>query len=95
VERWRVSDPTGVAQRAAYARIIETLDYALTDEYVGPPTPTQTEKGAFLDKLEDEAYIQIITGQRAVGEHDRFVEEWKANGGDQLTQEVNEWYASL
>ena len=95
VERWRVSDPTGVAQRAAYARIIETLDYALTDEYVGPPTPTQTEKGAFLDKLEDEAYIQIITGQRGISEHDRFVEEWKANGGDQLTQEVNEWYASL
>ena len=95
VEKWRVSDPTGKAQRAAYKRIIETLDYAITDEFVGPPTKTQTEKAAFLSKLENEAYIQIITGQRKIDEHDNFVKDWKANGGDQLTQEINEWYHSL
>lgn len=95
VEKMKLTDPYAATRRAASARILETLDWAMVDEYMGPPTPTQTEKDAYLNKLENETYIQIITGQLGVQDHDRFVQEWKSNGGDEITREVNEWYASL
>ena len=52
------------------------------------------EKQAYLDKLELEYFTGIIMGTRPIEDFDKYVEEWKANGGDQITAEVNEWYAS-
>ena len=47
-----------------------------------------------LSRIEDEAYIAIITGQKPVDYFDTFVSEWKANGGNILTEEANEWWQS-
>lgn len=47
-----------------------------------------------LNKIRDEAFIAIITGTQDVNSFDAFVEEWKANGGDVLTQEANDWWQS-
>lgn len=47
---------------------------------------------AELQKIVDEAYISIITGDKPVDYFDEFVAKWKKSGGDQLTQEANEWY---
>ncbi len=49
---------------------------------------------AELDKIENEAYIAIITGEKPVDYFDTFVKEWRAAGGDQLEKEVNDWYAT-
>jgi putative aldouronate transport system substrate-binding protein len=51
--------------------------------------------GAELNKLEDEAYIAIITGERPLSYFDTFVSQWKAQGGDILTRETNDWWNSL
>ncbi|MCU6713032.1 extracellular solute-binding protein [Paenibacillus sp. J5C_2022] len=73
----------------------------LTDEgkviaegYGGAPTDTMGEKRATLDKMETETFTKIIYGALPLDQFDKFVEDWKKLGGDQITQEVNEWNAS-
>lgn len=48
-----------------------------------------------LDKIRDESYISIITGDKPIEFFDEFVGKWRKAGGDKLEQEANEWYASL
>ncbi|MDU5951046.1 MAG: hypothetical protein E6Z15_28795, partial [Paenibacillus macerans] len=60
--------------------------------WFGLPTPTMSQKGATLDKLQEETFIKIITGSAPVSDFDAFVENWKKLGGEQITKEVNEWY---
>ncbi|OOC61282.1 extracellular solute-binding protein [Paenibacillus ihbetae] len=61
-------------------------------EFYGLPTATQVEKGAQLDKLMQETFTKIIMGS-SVDEFDKFVASWKSLGGDEITQEVNNWYS--
>ena len=37
--------------------------------------------------------VVVITGDD-ISEFDKAVEKWYADGGEALTQEVNEWYAA-
>lgn len=63
-------------------------------EFYGAPVPTQQTKQATLDKLELETFTKIIVGESSVDEFDRFVEKWNKLGGDQITNEINEWKAT-
>lgn len=65
----------------------------LIDKFVAAPTPTMVERKSTLAKLQDETFIKIILGE-SIDNFDKFVEDWKRLGGDQMTQEVNDWYAS-
>lgn len=47
-----------------------------------------------LDKLRDNTFISMIMGETPIDEFDTFVEQWKAQGGEDITNEVNEWYQS-
>ncbi len=71
---------------------ISQNDTAIHNQFAGPPTKTMLSKSELLTKLESESYLKIIYGDEPIEYFDQFVEEWKANGGDQLIQEVNEWY---
>lgn len=53
-------------------------------------TKTMQTKWSNLKKLEDETLLKIIMGSAPIEEFDTFVEKWKQQGGDQITQEVNE-----
>ena len=44
-----------------------------------------------LDGLRSEAFYAIIKGDQPLDAFDDFVSNWKSGGGDQITQEVNEW----
>ena len=48
------------------------------------------EKGYALSQLEQDAYLQIIAGKKPPDYFDTFVKEWKNNGGQQITKEVNQ-----
>ncbi len=48
-----------------------------------------------LQTMEKQIYTNIIYGKEPIDAFDKFVEEWKSQGGDQITQEVNEWYQSV
>lgn len=47
-----------------------------------------------LNKLRDNTFLAIIMGESPVDYFDTFVEQWKAQGGDEISAEVNEWYQS-
>ncbi|HIW34894.1 MAG TPA: sugar ABC transporter substrate-binding protein, partial [Candidatus Paenibacillus intestinavium] len=53
-------------------------------------TKTMQTKWSNLKKIEDEAFLKIIMGSAPIEEFDTFVEKWKQQGGDQITEEVNE-----
>ncbi|MCM3700860.1 extracellular solute-binding protein [Paenibacillus macerans] len=63
----------------------------LREKFVGAPTPTMVERKATLEKLQNEVFVKIILGD-PIDKFDQFVADWKKLGGDQITQEVNEWY---
>ncbi|MFD3260032.1 extracellular solute-binding protein [Paenibacillus lentus] len=65
-------------------------DNYIFDAFYGAPTPTMVEKLATLEKMEEEVFTKIIMGQ-SLDNFDKFVEDWKKLGGEQITKEVNEW----
>ncbi|WP_010268407.1 extracellular solute-binding protein [Paenibacillus senegalensis] len=65
----------------------------LYSEFQGAATPTMSQKMASLKKMQDETFTKIIMGQSPISAFDKFVEDWKKLGGDQITEEVNEWYS--
>jgi putative aldouronate transport system substrate-binding protein len=69
----------------------DVYDHAL---YYGGPTPTMVETGAYLQKIEEEAFAKIIMGE-PLSLFDDFVENWMSGGGADITVEVNEWRAGL
>lgn len=66
---------------------------AIRDQYFGVPTPGMGKYKADLTKLEVEYFTKIIVGQLPIDAFDEFVQEWKKKGGDEITAEVNTWYA--
>jgi len=64
------------------------------NEFVGAPTETLVLRGPTLTQMEYEAFIAIIMGS-PISEFDRFVDDWKNQGGDAITDEVNAWYRSV
>ncbi|MBO9606548.1 MAG: extracellular solute-binding protein [Paenibacillaceae bacterium] len=69
--------------------------FAVRGEFTAGTTATMQEKGDYLNKLEMETFGAIIAGSKPLDEFDKFVQTWKAQGGDKITQEVNEWYKSV
>lgn len=72
--------------------LLSQPDISYIDMFSGPPTPTMKERLDYLKKIELQTFSEIIYGQRSIDEFDRFVENWKSSGGDQMTKEVNEWF---
>ena len=60
-------------------------------EYNGPPTPTMISSDAYLKKIELETFANIIIGGSPLSAFDKFVEDWRKNGGEEITAEVLEW----
>lgn len=58
-------------------------------QYYGMTDAMET-KWVNLTKLENEAFVQIITGKEPVDYFDTFVSEWKKQGGDEITDEVTQ-----
>jgi len=50
-----------------------------------------SDKNATLTKMEYETFTKIIMGAAPIEEFDKFVENWYKLGGEQMTNEVNEW----
>lgn len=51
-------------------------------------TPTMEKAWGELSKLEHDTFLKIILGAEPIDSFDQFVEEWKEQGGDQVTVEV-------
>ncbi|WP_208585650.1 extracellular solute-binding protein [Gracilibacillus suaedae] len=53
-------------------------------------TETMEDRWVNLKKLEDETFLKIIMGTEPLDSFDQFVENWKSQGGEQITEEVAE-----
>lgn len=65
------------------------------DAFAGAPTETMAERKSTLEALEKEVFVKIIMGAVPLDEFDNFVANWNKVGGEVITQEVNEWYATV
>lgn len=65
----------------------------VTNLFYSTPTPTMVERTQQLDKLKNETFVKIITGNLGIDAFDKYVADWKKQGGDLITKEVNEWYS--
>lgn len=60
--------------------------------FVGAPTKTMLERNDQLWQMTSEMLLKIIYGKDSPDAFDKYVEDWKAKGGEQITKEVNDWY---
>lgn len=67
--------------------------HEVPNRFTGPPTPAMVRYNSKLDRLAQETFVRMVTGVTNVEEFERFVRTWKAEGGDEIEKEVNEWYA--
>ncbi|MBB3113092.1 putative aldouronate transport system substrate-binding protein [Paenibacillus phyllosphaerae] len=51
-------------------------------------TKTMESRWSNLKKLEDETFMKIIMGAAPLDQFDKFVSDWKKQGGDKITEEV-------
>jgi len=59
--------------------------------YTYIPTATMTSKYSTLNKMALETIVKIVYGD-SVDSYDKFLESWRALGGEQVTAEAQEWY---
>ncbi|MCQ6563889.1 extracellular solute-binding protein [Paenibacillus mendelii] len=67
-------------------------DLLLPNSYQGIPTSTIVKLTSTTGDITDQALMKIILGD-PIESFDTFVENWKKLGGDEITAEVNDWYA--
>lgn len=65
----------------------------ISNLFYGASTNTMQEKMSTLEKLRDEVIVQIITGEKPITEFDSFISNWYKLGGQDIVNEMNEWYA--
>lgn len=94
LENWNIEDKgfgrlysllmgSAAVEEAAEEGIINKI-YSVTYTQ----TETMEKKWTNLKKKEDETFLKIIIGEEPLDAFDTFVEEWKAEGGDEITVEV-------
>lgn len=87
----KLQDPKRIGANDKYFKF-EGAGY---ENAVKSPLPSDSKYSKNLLKLQQDTFTAIINGEKPLEEFDKFVEEWKSSGGDQLTKEANEWYQSL
>ncbi|TXK84255.1 extracellular solute-binding protein [Paenibacillus sp. N3.4] len=75
--------------------VMSQMDIRKQNYFTGAATPTMISKWNLLRQSELETFNKIIYGKLPINDFDQFVASWKANGGEQITKEVNEWYKSV
>lgn len=90
-----VTDWSRYHSRMRGIELIQQLTEKGIFEWITPifpdTTPTMETNWANLEKLEEETCIKIVTGAVGVDEgFTQFVNDWKRQGGDQISQEIAE-----
>lgn len=75
-----------------YVNDLKESGRIVVNGYQALPTETMTQKSLDLQTNLDAAIFKAIMNND-MGIYEKAVETWKSTGGDQITKEVNEWYA--
>ncbi len=84
----------GLETPAAAKVLLSQEQTSFKNQFTGPPTETMQSRLDYLNKLEQQTINEIIYGKQPLSAFDAFVEQWSSDGGEQMTDEVNAWYAS-
>jgi putative aldouronate transport system substrate-binding protein len=95
IQSFLLDNPRVLVEMEYYLGVADTLDVAIETEFLGNNTERMTRLLPDLQQLESEALISIIIGNESLDYFDEFVAEWKASGGDEVTEDVNGWKASM
>lgn len=82
---------SGDQSAMAITEYYEKNNLMKVNEFYASPTPTMMDKWSTLTKLESEVFTKIIMGESIDG-FDAFVKKWHSLGGDEISQEVNNWH---
>ncbi len=105
VERY-LSDPAAAevtdwarhTSRMGGIELIESLtkngQFQWEDPIYRGTTKTMKKSGANLGKMEEEVFVGIVTGAKPMEAFDQFVADWKAQGGEKITAEIEEELAA-
>ncbi|MFB5677672.1 extracellular solute-binding protein [Paenibacillus terreus] len=66
-------------------------DYNKVYSVIYSQTRTMESRWSNLKKMEDETFLKIIMGAAPIDDFDKFVDDWKRQGGDRITEEVKDY----
>ena len=67
-------------------------DHFVYNQFYGPLGTAYIQRGATLNSMKEEIFAKIIIGEEPLEAFDTFVEDWYRLGGQDVTDEVNEWW---
>ena len=67
-------------------------DHFVYNQFYGPLGPSYIQRGATLNSMKEEIFAKIIIDEEPLEAFDTFVEDWYRLGGQQVTDDVNEWW---
>ena len=74
-----------------YDNLMTIHDHVIPSAFYGVPTPAMSKYDRQLTELQD-VFVRIIMGIEPLEAFDQFVLDWKQQGGNEITAEVNAWY---
>lgn len=78
---------TTIQDNAKGSTVVDPLAYA-------PPIDAIAKNAQKLNKFMEDTFIKYVTGAEPISNYDKFLAQWKADGGDDMIKAANEWYAS-
>ncbi|MFD0714481.1 extracellular solute-binding protein [Paenibacillus sp. GCM10027626] len=60
-----------------------------------PPIAEVSKHKQRLSKFAEDEFIKFITGAEPISKYGEFLQQWKADGGDEMMKAANEWYAAV
>ncbi|WP_172255523.1 extracellular solute-binding protein [Saccharibacillus deserti] len=98
-DKWNIETWTPDADWGAWTRaysmmvggnpLVET-EMEKVKSLIYEQTPLMESRWVNLKKMEDEMFLKIVMGVAPIDSFDQFVEDWKRQGGEQITKEVAE-----
>lgn len=66
------------------------MPYAVSDPTFGQVSATNFQKGFTLTQTLNDGLVDIVVGRRQMSEYDQLINDWQANGGEQIRKEYSE-----
>ncbi|WP_167577894.1 extracellular solute-binding protein [Ammoniphilus sp. YIM 78166] len=90
--RYLTQGSMGELQKKIYRLIEDNRQIVVHDPTSGLLSPTRAERGEALSRIITEATYDFILGVMNEEGYERALEEWRANGGDRIIEEINQAY---
>ena len=73
----------------------EFIDYPQFGNKLTSSLPSDAEYPELTKNFVTTTLVKLVRGDISMDEWDNIVAQWYADGGEQLTKEANEWYATI